>query len=119
VLFFGSASDKAPGPNGFTGAFYKACWGIVKPEIMHVLHSFHTLRAAHLHWINSANIALIPKKDGAEDISDYRPISLIHAIAKYIAKMMAARLAPHMDSLVSNAQSAFIKNGASTITTCM
>jgi hypothetical protein len=106
---FGSASEKALGLDGFTGAFYKACWDIVKPEIMHVIHSFHTLRIAHLHWINSANIALIPKKDGAEDISDYRPISLIHAIAKYIAKMMAARLTPHMESLVSNAQSAFIK----------
>ena len=42
-------------------------------------------------------------------MSDFRPISLIHAIAKLISKMMAARLAPHMRKLVSNAQSAFIK----------
>jgi capsule polysaccharide modification protein KpsS len=44
------------------------------------------------------------RKDGAEDILDFRPISLIHSIAKYIAKMMASRLSPHMGSLVSNAQ---------------
>lgn len=39
----------------------------------------------------------------------YRPISLIHGIAKIIAKVLSLRLAPHMDALVSNAQSAFIK----------
>jgi mannosylglycoprotein endo-beta-mannosidase len=52
---------------------------------------------------------LLPKKEGAEEIVDYRPISLIHAIAKIIAKMLSIRLGPYMDSLVSNAQSAFIK----------
>jgi hypothetical protein len=51
----------------------------------------------------------LPKKDGAEEISDFRPISLIHGIAKIIAKMLSLRLAPHMDDLVSKAQSAFIK----------
>lgn len=50
---------------------------------------------------------LIPKKDDAKDISDFQPISLIHAIANIIAKMMATRLAPHMPALVSNTQSCF------------
>lgn len=27
-------SDKAPGPDGFTGRFYKVCWSIIKPDIM-------------------------------------------------------------------------------------
>ena len=54
-------------------------------------------------------MVLLPKKDGAEGISDYRPISLIHAVAKIIAKVLSIRLAPLMDALVSNAQSAFIK----------
>jgi hypothetical protein len=27
-------SDKAPGPDGFTGRFYKTCWLIIKPEVM-------------------------------------------------------------------------------------
>jgi hypothetical protein len=49
------------------------------------------------------------KIDRAEDISDFRPISLIHAIAKIIAKMMATCLAPLINELVSNAQSAFLK----------
>jgi hypothetical protein len=36
-------------------------------------------------------------------------ISLIHAIVKFIAKMLATRIAPQMNSLVSNTQSAFNK----------
>lgn len=27
-------SDKVPGPNGFTGRFYKSCWTIIKDDIM-------------------------------------------------------------------------------------
>lgn len=27
-------SDKAPGPDGFTGNFYKACWSVIKVEVM-------------------------------------------------------------------------------------
>jgi hypothetical protein len=105
----GTNSHKAPGPDGFTGAFFKNCWDIIKHDLLAVINDFSNLRTNNLHWLNSANIVLIPKKEGAEDITDFRPISLIHAIAKIIAKMMATRLAPHMNDLVSNAQSAFIK----------
>ena len=76
---------------------------------MLAVNNFSNLHVNNLHWLNSANIVLVAKKDGAEDISDFRPISLIHAVAKIIAKMMATRLAPHMHALVSNTQSAFIK----------
>jgi hypothetical protein len=27
-------ADKAPGPDGFTGRFYKVCWPIIKPDMM-------------------------------------------------------------------------------------
>jgi hypothetical protein len=56
-----------------------------------------------MHWLNSANVALLPKKEGAEEVSDFRPIILIHAIAKIIAKMLANHFDPFMNGLVSNA----------------
>lgn len=102
-------SDKAPGPDGFTGKFFKECWDIIKDDVMLAINHFSHLHAENLHWLNSVNIALIPKKDGAEDITDFRPISLIHAVAKLIAKILATRLAPHMNDIFSIAQSAFIK----------
>ena len=27
-------SNKAPGPDGFTGAFFKKCWSIIKEDVM-------------------------------------------------------------------------------------
>jgi mannosylglycoprotein endo-beta-mannosidase len=101
--------DKVPGLDGFTGSFFKRCWEIIKVDVMAVVHLFGDLHVENFHWLNSANIALLPKKEGAEEIVDYRPISLIHIVAKILSKTLANRLGPFMDELVSNAQSAFIK----------
>lgn len=102
--------DKAPaGPDGFTGNFFKACSDIIKGDIISVFHSIHNLRCANLSLLNSANIVLLPKKEEAEGVTDYRPISLIHSIAKILSKLMALRLRSNMRTLISTNQSAFIK----------
>jgi hypothetical protein len=48
-------------------------------------------------------------KDGAQDISDFCPISVMHSVAKLMEKVLANRLAPLLDSLVFHSQSMFIK----------
>ena len=60
--------DKVPGPDGFSGAFFKECWEIIKDDIMAAISHFSNLHTSNLHWLNSANIALIPKKEGAKRI---------------------------------------------------
>jgi hypothetical protein len=32
-------SDKAPGPDGFTGKFYKCCWHIIKSDLLAAINS--------------------------------------------------------------------------------
>jgi hypothetical protein len=54
-------------------------------------------------------IALIPKKEEAQAVTDYRPISVMHSTAKLLCSILAERLAPHLDRIVSKSQSAFIK----------
>jgi hypothetical protein len=102
--------DKAPWPDGFTSLFFKACWNNIKEDLMKVIKLFSNLHSENFHWLNTANIVLLPKKDGVESVNDFRPISLIHAVAKIISKMLATHLTPYMTSLVSRAQSAFIKS---------
>jgi hypothetical protein len=59
--------------------------------------------------LNGAHITLLPKKEIAELPDDFRPISLIHSFAKLVTEVLARRLSPHIDHLVSGLQSAFIK----------
>jgi hypothetical protein len=56
-----------------------------------------------------AFITLLPKKVEAQQARDFRPISLVHSFAKLVTKILANRLASHMDQLVAKNQSAFIK----------
>jgi hypothetical protein len=35
-------SDKALGPDGYSMAFFQACWDVLKEDIMNVFHDFHT-----------------------------------------------------------------------------
>ena len=102
-------SEKVPGPNGFIGCFYKKCWSVIKDDVIQAIMSFFNNQTSKLHPINTANIVLLPKTQDAAALSDYRPISLINSFVKIITKLLANRLAPHMNDPVSNAQNAFIK----------
>ena len=102
-------SDKAPGPDGFTGRFYKVCWPIIKGDLMAAIHSVWGKNFRNLWMLNSAYITLLPKRPDAEHVKDYRPISLVHSFAKLITKILANRLAGRLDGMVSPNQSAFIK----------
>jgi hypothetical protein len=105
-----SPAEKAPGPDGFNGFFYRRCWGIIRPDIMAVFqHLFH-LAGGDFASLNRAFVCLLPKTAGASRIGDFRPISLIHSVAKLFAKVLARRLSPVMGAMVSPAQSAFLKN---------
>jgi hypothetical protein len=59
--------------------------------------------------LNSTNVTLYPKKEGTQGIGDFRPISVMHSIAKVVGKILANRLAPHLDRMVSRSQSVFIR----------
>ncbi|KAK1603340.1 hypothetical protein QYE76_018353 [Lolium multiflorum] len=103
-------ADKAPGPDGFTIAFFRSCWDISKDDLMSAINAFSELPASNFHVINTTNVVLLPKKDGAKSILDFRPISLIHVVPKIIAKDMTRRLSPKMNDIVSRSQSTFIKS---------
>jgi hypothetical protein len=63
----------------------------------------------NLCLLNSAFITLLPKKEDADRVSDFQPISLVHSFAKLVTKVLANRFRGHLDQLVSKKRSAFIK----------
>lgn len=51
----GMNSDKEPGPDDFSMAFFQACWNVIKVDIMVVLHDFH----AHSKFEKNLNATFI------------------------------------------------------------
>ena len=103
------AADKAPGPDGFIGAFYKASWEDIKEDLLATVNFFYSSHNQHFNLLNSAHIVLLPKKEDALKVGDFRPISLSHSITKLSFKLLAVTLSSDLDKLVSRAQSVFIK----------
>lgn len=101
--------DKAPGPDGFTGRFYATCWHIIKNDFMKAIDMFHGGDMRGLQAINRATVSLLPKKVGAVDIKDFRPVSLNHGAVKIFDKVLATRLTEDLPNLVGNHQSAFVR----------
>lgn len=102
-------AEKAPGPDGFTGLFYQACWDTIKCDVLAALHKFFSGNSQNLERLNSAVIILLPKKEAPALLKDYQPISLIHSFSNLATKLMATRLAGRMGDLIPYTQSAFIR----------
>jgi hypothetical protein len=103
-------SFKSPGPDGINFGFLKEFWPELKEDIMRFITEFH--RNGKLSkGINSTFIALIPKVDNPQKLNDFRPISLVGSLYKILAKVLANRLRQVVGSVVSEVQSAFVKEG--------
>jgi hypothetical protein len=96
-------SDKA------IGKFNICCWHIIKSDLLAAINSLHRGNTHKLGMLNSAYLALLPKKVDALSARDFRPISLIHSFAKLVTKMLANRLGPYLQELVATNQSAFVR----------
>jgi exonuclease III len=101
--------NKCPGPDGYNFNFLKSCWEIIKCDIMEFMAEFHK-NAVLPKAITASFLALIPKKDHPQVLSDYRPICLVSSLYKILTKVLAARLKKVMGNLISEVQSAFLPN---------
>lgn len=104
-----TASDKAPGLDGYVGTFYKHNWELIKPDLMLALNYFFQLHDQQFKHLNTTHIIILPKKIDAKEVGDFRPISPINSTTKLISKLLATRLSRDLNALVSKAQSAFFK----------
>eukprot|EP00253_Pinus_taeda_P018950 PITA_18950 len=101
-------NNKAPGPDGFTINFYKACWHIIKQEVWDVVEDSRR-SGSILKSINSTFIALIPKEEETNTPEKFIPIALCNFIYKIISKFIANRLRPILPSIISEEQSGYVE----------
>ena len=105
---FDIGDEKAPGPDGFSASFFKKAWNTVGDLFCQAVFEFFR-SGKLLKQINHAVIVLIPKSAHADSVGDFRPIACCNVTYKVIAKILASRLAPMLDSFIDKAQSAFIQ----------
>ena len=100
--------DKALGPDGYTVAFWQSNWGTVKEDVLKLFKDFFET-GKFVRSLNTTFIVLVPKKFEAEDLKDFRLISLVNSLYKLISKVLANRLKKVMSCLVNKAQIAFVE----------
>ena len=99
--------NKPPGPGGFPAEFYQKFWNIIKFYLMAI---FSQLRAGDLPLLrlNFGIITLLPKKEDASRIEQYRPIYLLNVSFKIFGKVGTDRVTSLASKVVRPTQTAFI-----------
>lgn len=91
--------DKALGSGGFASRFFAPCWHIIKADIMRAMDLFYRGYMHGLTSIKNAIVTLRSKVEGAVDLKDFRPVSLIHGAIKIFDKVLANSLTGNSRSL--------------------
>lgn len=104
---FALGPTKSPGPDGMTAALVQENWEAFKPVVTsEVLSFFQTGKMKES--ITHSNLVLIPKVAAPTSVTEFRPISVCNFLYKVISKLLAKKMQPYMNDLISPSQTAFI-----------
>lgn len=104
AALFDMNPNKSPGIDGFPTVFFQKSWNLVGTNLLSLVRE--ALREGKIDPdLNRTLIVLIPKVQGPERISQFRPISLCMLPLKIITKLLVDRLRPR---LISKSQSSFV-----------
>ncbi|CAN0866442.1 Transposon TX1 uncharacterized 149 kDa protein [Linum grandiflorum] len=103
---FALGADKAPGPDGFSGEFYRSFWNTIGEEFCSEVKDFFHTSVMPPGW-NDTHLALITKIPNPTAMTNYRPISCCNFKYKVISKIMTQQLKRWIPILVSEMQAAF------------
>lgn len=104
-VWYGSPQN--PKEDGFPTLFYQHCWNYVAPSLYQFVSSVWN----DLSQISSANntlLTLIPKVNQSKFLMQFHHISLCNVIYKLNTKIMANRMKPLLNNIISLYQSSFI-----------
>ena len=102
-------NNRAPGNDGIPVDFYKVFWNDLRIPFMELLHysfTHETLSISQKQGI----ISLLPKKDkNCLLLKNWRPLTLLNADYKLLAKAVANKLKLYLDALIHRDQTGFMK----------
>eukprot|EP00253_Pinus_taeda_P013466 PITA_13466 len=104
---FSMQQDKAPGPDGFSVAFYRQHWETIRKDFVRMVKN--TFKKHKMgDYTKSSHIALIPKEGNPKSFDRFCPISLCNVSYKIITKIIANRLKNLLPIIISENQGGFV-----------
>jgi hypothetical protein len=99
--------NKAPGLDGFPAEFYQVFWNIIKTDLMRMFKDFQN-GVLPLFHLNFGTIVLLPKKENAIQIQQFRPICLLNVSFKIFTKVATNRVSEVAHKVVKPTEMAFM-----------
>jgi Reverse transcriptase (RNA-dependent DNA polymerase)/zinc-binding in reverse transcriptase len=99
---------KAPGPDGLPAEFYRTFSTHISPFLARLFEECIADQILPASF-GSSRVVLLFKKGDRTDLANWRPISLMNIDEKIISKILTDRLQECMPTIISPAQTGFIK----------
>jgi hypothetical protein len=99
--------NKSPGPHDFPAEFYQHFWGVIKSDLVALFGCFQK-GDLPLYKFNFGVITLLPKKENAMQIQQYRPICLLNVSFKIFTKVATNRISEVAQKVIRPTQISFI-----------
>ncbi|KAL0402601.1 UNVERIFIED_CONTAM: hypothetical protein Slati_4290000 [Sesamum latifolium] len=106
-IVFSIDKDSVAGPDGFSSAFYQACWDFIAIDIQDAIRDFFCGTPMPRSF-KATTIVLIPKVDSPQTWNDFRPISLCNVTNKILSKLLYKKLSQALPDLISPSQIGFV-----------
>ncbi|CAE6196409.1 unnamed protein product [Arabidopsis arenosa] len=99
---------KAPGPDGFPVEFLWESWEQVGKETVEAVQEFF-MNGYLPRIFNATAITLIPKVQGADTLTQFRPVSCCTTVYKIIARLLKNKLKLFISDAVQGSQVGFVQ----------
>ena len=101
-------NGKSPGKDGLPAEFYKTFWNIIGDDFFEVM-VFAFSKGMLPNSLREAVIKCLPKKGDIAFVKNWRPISLLNADYKILAKALSIRVFQFLPHLISEEQTCSVK----------
>lgn len=96
-------NGRSPGEDGIPYEFYKHYWPVIAPEFCAIV--LERIESGNIYPTTERGVfVMIPKTDKPSSPADYRPITLLCADSKIMARLLANRLRSVMTDIIDDGQ---------------
>lgn len=106
----GAAKKKSPGPDGISYEFYSVYFEMLKNDMLELFNRYLDGSLKPPKEFTAGIITLIPKVNQADNLNEFRPISMLNTDYKIFTKILANRLHAVVGDLLGAGQVACTVN---------